>query len=189
MSDLKSFIISLQPRDYRSCGDDHCKLQIAEPLAKPSEASIFAKKERLVMQHESDRMRLVRTHSDRQRRAHHHVFLGRDAITILAEHTRKVVSVAEGGEVRVKPVTRLERQQKMSLEEMLNDLPQVCDSGTKLNGRGYPVYWVGYKLQTRRSFARGSSIYDLQFRAGLKTFLLSSSYHKSAGNPSRHYTY
>src|SRR5438874_1360517 len=37
------------------------------------------------------------------------------------------------GEVRVKPVTRLERQQKMSLEEMLNDLPQVCDSGTKLN--------------------------------------------------------
>ena len=98
------------------------------------------------MQTESDRMRLVRTHLDKQRRAQHHVFLGRDAITILAEHTRKVVSVAEGGEVRVKPVTRLERQQKMSLEEMLNDLPQVCDSGTKLNSRGYPVYWVGYKL-------------------------------------------
>ncbi len=27
-----------------------------------------------------------------------------------------------------------------------NDLPRVCDSGTKLNSRGYPVYWVGYKL-------------------------------------------
>src|SRR5437667_2650151 len=50
------------------------------------------------------------------------------------------------GEVREKRVTRLERQQKMTLEEMLNDLPRVCDSGTKLNSRGYPVYWVGYKL-------------------------------------------
>lgn len=50
------------------------------------------------------------------------------------------------GEVRAKPVTRLERQQKMTLEEMLNDLPRVCDSGTKLNSKGYPVYWVGYKL-------------------------------------------
>ena len=58
---------------------------------------IVAKKERQVMQPESDRMRFVRTHSDRQRRAHHHVFLGRDAITILVEHTRKVVSVAGGG--------------------------------------------------------------------------------------------
>jgi hypothetical protein len=50
------------------------------------------------------------------------------------------------GEVRVKPITRLERQQNMTLEEMLNDLPRVCDSGTKLNSRSYPVYWVGYKL-------------------------------------------
>jgi len=50
------------------------------------------------------------------------------------------------GEVREQRVTRLERQQKMTLEEMLNDLPRVCDSGTKLNSRGYPVYWVGYKL-------------------------------------------
>ena len=50
------------------------------------------------------------------------------------------------GEVREKRVTRLERQQKMTLEEMLNDLPRACDSGTKLNSRGYPVYWVGYKL-------------------------------------------
>jgi len=50
------------------------------------------------------------------------------------------------GEVREQRVTRLERQQKMTLEEMLNDLPRACDSGTKLNSRGYPVYWVGYKL-------------------------------------------
>src|SRR5947208_12295581 len=72
-------------------------LKFSEPLAKPSEAVNFAKKERQVMPPESDRMKFVRTHSDRQRRAHHHVFLGRDAITILVEHTRKVVSVAGGG--------------------------------------------------------------------------------------------
>ena len=46
----------------------------------------------------------------------------------------------------MKPVTRLERQQTMSLKEMLADLPRVCDSGTKLNSRGYPVSWGGYKL-------------------------------------------
>jgi hypothetical protein len=50
------------------------------------------------------------------------------------------------GEVRVKAVTRLERQQTMSLKEMLADLPRLCDSGTKLNSRGYPVSWGGYKL-------------------------------------------
>ncbi|MEP6912106.1 MAG: transposase [bacterium] len=29
---------------------------------------------------------------------------------------------------------------------MLADLPQVCDCGTKRNSKGYPSYWVGYKL-------------------------------------------
>jgi hypothetical protein len=50
------------------------------------------------------------------------------------------------GEGRRKPVTRLERQQSMSLAEMLADLPRVCDCGTKRNSKGYPTYWVGYKL-------------------------------------------
>jgi transposase len=50
------------------------------------------------------------------------------------------------GEVRIKPVTRLERQQKMTLEEMIKDLPTLCDSGTKVNSKGYPEYWAGYKL-------------------------------------------
>ncbi len=50
------------------------------------------------------------------------------------------------GESRVKEVTRLERQQTMSLQEMLDDLPHLCDSGSKLNSRGYPVSWNGYKL-------------------------------------------
>lgn len=50
------------------------------------------------------------------------------------------------GEVRIKPVTRLERQQKMTLDEMIDDLPTACDSGTKLNSKGYPRHWFGYKL-------------------------------------------
>ena len=50
------------------------------------------------------------------------------------------------GEVRTKPVTRLERQQKMTLEEMIKELPTLCDSGSKMNSKGYPEYWAGYKL-------------------------------------------
>ena len=50
------------------------------------------------------------------------------------------------GTAVAKPPTRLERQQNMSLKEMLADLPDVCDCGTKRNSKGYPEYWVGYKL-------------------------------------------
>jgi transposase len=50
------------------------------------------------------------------------------------------------GEATPKPPTRLERQQNMTLAEMLADLPCVCDCGTKRNSKGYPEYWVGYKL-------------------------------------------
>lgn len=50
------------------------------------------------------------------------------------------------GEARSKPLTRLERQQSMTLEEMLKDLPRVCDCGSKRNSKGHPEYWVGYKL-------------------------------------------
>lgn len=45
-----------------------------------------------------------------------------------------------------KLLTRLQRQQNMSLEEMIADLPWVCDRGKKLNSKGYPEHWVGYKL-------------------------------------------
>lgn len=50
------------------------------------------------------------------------------------------------GEVTPKPLTRLEQQQSMTLQEMLADLPSVCDCGTKRNSKGHPSYWVGYKL-------------------------------------------
>ena len=50
------------------------------------------------------------------------------------------------GEERPKEPTRLQRQQQMTLPEMLDDLPQVCDVGSKRNAKGYRESWVGYKL-------------------------------------------
>lgn len=34
----------------------------------------------------------------------------------------------------------------MSLPEMLGDLPNTCDRGTKRNAKGHSVSWTGYKL-------------------------------------------
>ena len=34
----------------------------------------------------------------------------------------------------------------MNIEEMLHDLPQVCDFGTKVSATGYKITWKGYKL-------------------------------------------
>ena len=42
--------------------------------------------------------------------------------------------------------TRIERQTKMSLTEMLDELPRNCNVGTKKNSKGYKESWVGYKL-------------------------------------------
>jgi len=50
------------------------------------------------------------------------------------------------GEGRNQSWKRLERQQTMTLQEMLADLPSACDCGSKRNSKGYPQHWVGYKL-------------------------------------------
>lgn len=50
------------------------------------------------------------------------------------------------GEIRIKEPTRLERQQSMGIDEMLEDLPKACDVGTKMNSKGYKKSWIGYKL-------------------------------------------
>ena len=50
------------------------------------------------------------------------------------------------GEVRIKELTRLERQQSMEAKEMLEELPKACDVGSKMNSKGYKKSWVGYKL-------------------------------------------
>lgn len=50
------------------------------------------------------------------------------------------------GERPVKEPTRLERQQNMNIDEMLNDLPKSCNKGTKTDSNGYKHSWNGYKL-------------------------------------------
>ena len=50
------------------------------------------------------------------------------------------------GEERPKEPSRLQRQQQMTLAEMLDDLPDACDVGTKRNAKGYQESWIGYKL-------------------------------------------
>jgi len=52
----------------------------------------------------------------------------------------------KGENVPPKEPTRIERQKKMSLEEMVADLPIGCDHGTKINSKGYKESWNGYKL-------------------------------------------
>ena len=52
----------------------------------------------------------------------------------------------KGEKPNSRPLKRLERQQSMTLEEMLIELPRICDRGSKINSKGYPEYWVGYKL-------------------------------------------
>ena len=42
--------------------------------------------------------------------------------------------------------TRLERQTKMTLAEMLDELPKAANVGTKKNSKGYKESWIGYKL-------------------------------------------
>lgn len=42
--------------------------------------------------------------------------------------------------------TRMQRQRKQSLEEMMRELPQNCDIGAKKNSKGHTQYWRGYKL-------------------------------------------
>ncbi|MBF0497976.1 MAG: transposase [Deltaproteobacteria bacterium] len=50
------------------------------------------------------------------------------------------------GEEVIKEKNRLERQQDMTLEQMLDDLPKICDVGSKRNSKGYKETWTGYKL-------------------------------------------
>jgi hypothetical protein len=45
-----------------------------------------------------------------------------------------------------KPKKRIELQTEKSLEDNLNDLPTICNVGTKKNSKGYKTTWIGYKL-------------------------------------------
>ena len=50
------------------------------------------------------------------------------------------------GEQRPKASRRLERQLRMTLPEMLDDLPRAPDAGVKRGAKGYQASWSGYKL-------------------------------------------
>lgn len=63
-----------------------------------------------------------------------------------AKVPRKQGRPKKGDPRPVKPLTRLQRQPMMSLEQMLEELPRSCDRGRKINSHGYPEHWVGYKL-------------------------------------------
>ena len=55
-------------------------------------------------------------------------------------------SPARKDELRAKEPGRLERQASMTPEQMLEDLPRVCDIGVTCNAKGYQESWTGYKL-------------------------------------------
>jgi len=50
------------------------------------------------------------------------------------------------GETHEPKLTRIEQQRRQTLAQMQDDLPRVCDRGTKCNAQGYKVSWNGYKL-------------------------------------------
>jgi hypothetical protein len=50
------------------------------------------------------------------------------------------------GPVAAKELTRLQRQRKMSLAQMLAELPRHCSIGVKTSSKGYQQHWRGYKL-------------------------------------------
>lgn len=52
----------------------------------------------------------------------------------------------KGEEKAPKGPSRIEKQQSMTLEDMLEDLPKECNVGTKKNSKGHAEHWIGYKL-------------------------------------------
>ena len=52
----------------------------------------------------------------------------------------------KGEAALAKPRKRVALQAERSLEDNLNDLPTVCNVGTKKNSKGYKTTWIGYKL-------------------------------------------
>ena len=50
------------------------------------------------------------------------------------------------GEERLPEPTRIQRQMTMTVDEMVAELPTVCDRGTKVNSKGYLESWNGFKF-------------------------------------------
>ena len=52
----------------------------------------------------------------------------------------------KGEPLKVKELSRVQKQLTMTLEEMLKDLPIACNRGSKKNSQGFIETWIGYKL-------------------------------------------
>jgi len=50
------------------------------------------------------------------------------------------------GETRIPEPSRIERQMTMTVEEMVAELPTVCDRGVKRNSKGHMESWNGFKF-------------------------------------------
>jgi len=70
----------------------------------------------------------------------------KSAVKEASKPNRKRGRPKKGTIVAPKEPTRIQCQQNMTIEEMLSDLPTVCDRGTKINSKGYKESWNGYKL-------------------------------------------
>jgi len=68
------------------------------------------------------------------------------AVKDVSKPMRKRGRPKKGAIVAPKKPTRIQCQQSMTIEEMLADLPAVCDRGTKINSKGYKESWNGFKL-------------------------------------------
>jgi len=85
--------------------------------------------------------------------------ISRDSTAIEAREKPRVKKVKKAVTVKRKPgrpkkgeevpkeKTRIEKQASgFSLEEMINELPVMCNVGAKKNSQGNASYWIGYKL-------------------------------------------
>jgi hypothetical protein len=68
--------------------------------------------------------------------------------TVEKEAPKKTMGRPKKGEERLKELTRIEKQAsgKISLEEMIEELPKRCNKGGKTNTKGNLQFWIGYKL-------------------------------------------
>lgn len=91
---------------------------------------------------------------------------------------RKKRGRPKNGEEKAKPEpTRVQKQRKMTFEEMLNDLPKACNKGAKKDSKGNTMFWNGYKLHLDTvdggipvsCIVTSASVYDNQVAIPLAT--------------------
>lgn len=80
--------------------------------------------------------------------------ISRDSTAIAArekdqsKHKKKRVRASRRKNRTPEQMTRIERQglPGTTMEQIMADLPQLCDKGCKNDSKGLPSYWIGYKL-------------------------------------------